>query len=196
MVGSISSGGMNASMLKQMQDKRFQTADVNGDGKITKDELNQVAQAKGTQKGPSTDKIFESFDTNNDSSIDKLEFDAGSAKLAQQMQGQEAQGGKGPLPSGGGGGMPGGGAGKSPSSSSNSASSSSIGVYDEKDTNKDGVVSPQEELEYALKHLDQTKNDAAKADRSANNGAKKYGSGLKSVDSDVNAAQGQVNISV
>lgn len=195
MVGSISSGGMNASMLKQMQDKMFKTADVNGDGKITKDELNQVAQAKDTQKGPSTNKIFESFDTNNDGSIDKLEFDAGSAKLAQQMQGQEAQGGKGPLPSGGGGGMPGGGAGISPSSS-NSPSSSSFGVYDEKDTNRDGVVSPQEEREYALKHLDQTKNDAAKAGRSTNNGAKEYGGGLKTADSPVNAAQGQVNISV
>jgi hypothetical protein len=193
MVGSISSGGMNASMLKQIQEEMFKRADVNGNGKITKDELNQVAQAKDTQKGPSTDEIFKSFDTDNDGSINRLEFDAGLAKLAQQMQGQEAQRGKDPPPSGGGGGMPGGGAGKS-ASSSNSASPNSNKVYDKKDTNKDGVVSAQEELEYALKHPDQAENDAAKASSSANTNAQEFDSGRKSADTDTKLGQGQVNI--
>lgn len=73
MVSAISSSGVNASMLKQMQDEMFKKADVNGDGKITKDELNQVAQSKDTQKGPSSDEVLKSFDTNKDGVVTAME---------------------------------------------------------------------------------------------------------------------------
>ena len=97
MVGAISSGmgGIDASALKQMQEKMFKQADLNGDGKITKEEMNKVVQSEGTQKGPSVDEVFKNLDTDNDGAISKLESDAGLAKLAQQMQGKDGAQDKG-----------------------------------------------------------------------------------------------------
>jgi len=59
-----------------------------------------------------------------------------------------------PPPGGGGPRVKGGGGAKAAAStgSASSASSSSAQIYDPADTNKDGVVSVQEALAYALKH--------------------------------------------
>jgi hypothetical protein len=163
MVGAISSGmgGIDASALKQMQEKMFKQFDLNGDGKITKEEMNKVVQSDGTQKGPSVDEVFKNLDTDNDGAISKLESDAGLAKLAQQMQGKDGAQDKGPPPTSGsveGGGKAG--ASESAQSSSVSiinSSSSSNKVYDKKDANKDGKVSFKEEQDYAMKHPDDAK---------------------------------------
>jgi len=175
MVGAISSGmgGIDASVLKQMQEKMFKQFDLNGDGKITKEEMNKVVQSDGTQKGPSVDEVFKNLDTDNDGAISKLESDAGLAKLAQQMQGKDGAQGKGTPPSSGnveGGGKSGASASAQSSSVSiiNSSSSSNI-VYDKKDANKDGKVSFKEEQDYAMKHPD----DAKKSYLAAKNGPDK-----------------------
>lgn len=60
-----------------------------------------------------------------------------------------------------------GGAGKSGSASGSSSSSQ---VYDEKDTNKDGEVSWQEELAYSLKHPAETEEDSGTAKTDSNTG--------------------------
>lgn len=179
MVGAIGSGmgGIDASTLKQMQEKMFKQFDLNGDGKITKEEMNKVVQSDGTQKGPSVDEVFKNMDTDSDGAISKLEADASLAKLAQQMQGKDGAQGKGAPPSGGNGDMPQAGAGKSGASESAQSSSVSIinsssssnKVYDKKDTNKDGKVSFKEEQDYAMKHPD----DAKKSYLAAKNGPDK-----------------------
>ncbi len=154
MAGSISSStgnnsAVSAAMLKKMQEEMFKKNDLNGDGKISKDELTQVAAAAakstgGTtgQKGPTADEVMTTLDTNKDGSLSRLESDAGVAKVTQEMQAQ----GKGAPPSGGapppGGAPPSGG----------SSGSGSTKTYDKKDTNKDGTVSDLEELTYDMKH--------------------------------------------
>ena len=158
MVSSITGGsGPSAAALKKIQDEIFKKNDLNGDGKISKDELTQVAaqSAKSTpgsagQKGPTADEIMTSMDTDKDGSISRLESDAGVAKVTQQMQAQGA-GRKGAPPPGGppsGGPPPSGGS----APSGTSGGSGSTKSYDKKDTNKDGTVSDLEELAYALKH--------------------------------------------
>jgi hypothetical protein len=73
-----------------------------------------------------------------------------------------------PQPAAGGGGAGGGGAGKASSAGNTSSSSSSTESlkYDKQDTNKDGVVSPEEALAYELKHPNEAKDDQSSASAS------------------------------
>src|SRR5437867_2217221 len=67
----------------------FQQADQDGDGRITKDELNAMMPQGGSgMQGPSIDDIFARVDTNGDASIDKAENDA----FMQSMGGRRAHG--------------------------------------------------------------------------------------------------------
>ena len=141
MVGSVgrARGGVNASAWKQMQDELFKKIDRNGDGSITKDELSKVAPANG----PSVNAVFKTVDSNGDGAISRAEFDAG-APQGRQAQGQGARpaGGPPPRPAGGG---------QKPAASDDDSTGSSL-AYDVRDTNKDGVVSAQEQFTYNLTH--------------------------------------------
>ena len=136
-IGSI--GSSTAFDPTQMAAKFFKKADANGDGSIDKSELKSMLSKGPNGKNISdadVDKFFSKVDTNGDGKIDE-------AENANQMK--KMGGGKGgPSPSGG---MPPGG-----SSKSASGSQSSSKVYDVRDTNKDGTVSYQEQLDYDLKH--------------------------------------------
>jgi len=131
MTSSISGigGGLSASDLKKMQEQMFKSADKNGDGTISKDELSQMAPADNDRNGPSVDDMFSQMDTDGNGAISRLESDAAIAKAGQQMQ---AQGPPPPPP------------GNSDSSSSDSTSTDTTTVYDAMDTNKDGKVSASE----------------------------------------------------
>jgi EF-hand domain pair len=197
MVSAVSSsGGMSAAALKKMQDEMFKKADANNDGKISKDELSQVAQAKDTKNGPSVDDVMTSMDTNKDGSISRLESDAGLAKIAQDMKGQQAQQGKGAPPAGGpppaGGAPPAGGGGAAGGTSGSSSTKS----YDKKDTNKDGTVSDMEELLYSLKHPDSTVSDATKTSSAAETEAAKSYTAQAGATADTNTAGKELNISL
>ena len=132
-MSSISSTGssMSSSMLKQMQEAMFKKADTNGDNSISKDEFSAVADSSKSSSEVAA--VFSQFDTDGDGAMSRLESDASIAKAGQ---GVEAQGARpappqGPPP-----------AEKSDSSSSTSSDASAL--YDELDTNEDGVVSPAE----------------------------------------------------
>jgi hypothetical protein len=136
-IGSI--GSSTAFDPTQMAAKFFKKADANGDGSIDKSELKTMLSNGPKGKSMSdadVDKIFSTIDTNGDGKIDE-------AENATQMK--KMGGGKdGPPPSGG---MPPGGASKAAGGSQSSSK-----VYDSRDTNKDGTVSYQEQLDYDLKH--------------------------------------------
>jgi Ca2+-binding EF-hand superfamily protein len=124
----------------QMAANIFKKADGNGDGGIDKDEFKKMLSEGPGGKTASTniDKLFSEADANGDSKISQDEFSNAIKKMG-------AQGGPPP------GGMGGGGAQKLGAAGSSSSSSK---TYDVKDTNKDGKVSIQEEMAYAIKHPD------------------------------------------
>jgi hypothetical protein len=139
---SISSvGGVGSFDPTQMAKDFFKKADANGDGKIDKSELKTMLS-----KGPNgqsmtdalVDKIFAEVDTNGDGKIDQTENETQMKKMGAKNA---------PPP---GGGM--GGAQKSTAASQSGDSK----VYDKRDLNKDGTVSAQEKIEYAMTHLSDT----------------------------------------
>jgi hypothetical protein len=108
------------------------------------------------------------------SKIDSLgkALDSGDLKGAQEAYSQIeetiAQGPPARGQRGGSGGMP---SGRTHGSSSSSGGSQSSKVYDKKDTNRDGTVSAQEELDYALTHpgeATQSQNNLQASDGAAN----------------------------
>ncbi|NVN92007.1 MAG: EF-hand domain-containing protein [Desulfuromonadales bacterium] len=92
MTSSISGtrSSMSATMLKQMQEEMFKKADKNGDGKISADEMSQMAKAGNSQSSSSSDNMFSQLDTDGDGAISRLESDASIAKMSQQMKGMGA----------------------------------------------------------------------------------------------------------
>ena len=127
----------------QMAAQFFKKADVNGDGGIDKAEFKtMLSQGPGGQTGTmDTDKIFSEIDADGNGTISQAE----NENAMKKMGGQGGAPPSGPPP----GGMGGGGTQKSGTTGD---SSSSSGTYDVKDANKDGKVSLEEELAYALKH--------------------------------------------
>jgi Ca2+-binding EF-hand superfamily protein len=136
-VASISgSGGFDVS---QMAAQLFKNADANSDGGIDKSEFKAMLARGPAAKngGQNVDKIFAESDTNGDGKIDQTE----------NLNAIKKMGGKGGSP-------PPGGANGSTASAASSASSAGK-TYDKMDLNKDGTVSMQEKLLYALQHLDE-----------------------------------------
>ena len=86
-IGGIG-GGVSAALLQRMQEEMFKTADANGDGTISKDELGQVAKSGENQDGTNVDTLFSQLDSDSDGAISRLESDAAIARLGQQMQSQ------------------------------------------------------------------------------------------------------------
>jgi Ca2+-binding EF-hand superfamily protein len=127
----------------QMAAQFFKKADANGDGGIDKAEFKtMLSQGPGGQtETMDTDKIFSEIDTDGNSTISQAE----NENAMEKMGGQGGAPPSGPPP----GRMGGGGTQKSGTTGD---SSSSSGTYDVKDANKDGKVSLEEELAYALKH--------------------------------------------
>ncbi|MBA4397540.1 MAG: hypothetical protein C0394_09195 [Syntrophus sp. (in: bacteria)] len=126
----------------EMAAQFFKKADANGDGGIDKAEFKtMLSQGPGSQTGTvDTDKIFSEIDADGNGTISQAE----NENAMKKMGGQGGAPPSGPPP----GGMGGGGAQKSGTTGD---SSSSSGTYDVKDTNKDGKVSLQEEIAYAIK---------------------------------------------
>ena len=152
-VSSIgSSGGID---LAQMAASFFKKADTNNDGGIDKTEL-ETMMANGPGGGKSAaeaDKAFAEADTNGDGKIDAAENENQLKKIGAEMQARSAQGGGGKPPTGGGGAPP-------AASGSSGSSSDSSKVYDPRDTNKDGTVSVQEAMPYAMKHPEAEKTNS------------------------------------
>ncbi len=99
--GVSSAGGFNPlEMMKQMRQKMFEEADSDGDGSLSKAELEtqiskleEQRKAEGVSgprggKGPSADQMLKDFDSDGDGSISQTEYDTGFAKLDEQMQSQ------------------------------------------------------------------------------------------------------------
>jgi len=75
-------------MLKQMQEAMFKKADKNGDGKISADEMSQMASADKSQNSTSAADMFSQMDTDSDGAVSRLESDAAIAKMSQQSKPQ------------------------------------------------------------------------------------------------------------
>jgi hypothetical protein len=84
-----------------------------------------------------------------------------SGASAQSVKGA-GRGPRGAPPAGGGGAPPAGGAAKAESSSKTSSSSSTTKIYDKRDTDKDGKVSNEEQIQYELQHSSEEKTSASK----------------------------------
>lgn len=147
-IGGIG-GGMSAALLQRMQEEMFKTADADGDGTISKDELSQVAKSGENQDSTNVDSLFSQLDSDGDGAISRLESDAAIAKLGQQMQSQGMPP-QGPPP------------GPPPEegfSESSESSDEASAIFDAMDTNKDGTVS----LEELTAALEKAKNSSASA---------------------------------
>jgi Ca2+-binding EF-hand superfamily protein len=84
MVSEISGfGSCNAASLSAMRQKMFNQIDSNGDGSIDKSELSALS---GQNTSSLVDEIFGKMDTDQDSLVSMIEFDATLAKLEQQMK--------------------------------------------------------------------------------------------------------------
>lgn len=149
---SRESGSGSSSGLKEAL---FKSADQNGDGGISKDELTTL-MADSSQSSTDVSQIFDSLDTNSDGVISKSESDAGVDKAGQQKQAQGSPPPPPPPPS---------------ESSSSSDSSSSDTIYDALDTNKDGTVSASELLASLMNN-----NSNSADDSSSESGASSSGS--------------------
>lgn len=80
MISSISGSGYNTQSMDEMRQNRFKKIDQNGDGKITKEEMEASRPNDG--KGPSVDEIFSKVDTDQDGVIS----DAEDQKAFEAMQ--------------------------------------------------------------------------------------------------------------
>ena len=152
MFSSISgaSGGSGspaaAQARSQAVDRFFKKADANRDGKITKDELTQVLESDTVEtgsgdQGPSVDQIFKSLDSGNKGYITRQDVADGLDQLAPQTPPGDAAAAAG-----------GGGSGRGGARGAGGGGGGAVTVaYDPRDTNQDGKVSMQEDLDYALK---------------------------------------------
>jgi hypothetical protein len=172
-VGSIgSSTGFDPA---QMAQRFFKKADANGDGSIDKSELKTMLASGPNGKSMTdeeVDKVFAQVDTNGDGKIDETENENQMKKMG---------GGKGGQPPAGG--PPPGGGAKGAGASGGSASSNK--VYDSRDTNKDGTVSYQEQVEWDQKHPEEAEKSNGIQQGSSgynDNGAKNTGSALSTID--------------
>jgi hypothetical protein len=131
-------GGQSGFDPSGMATRLFRKADTNGDGGIDQDEFKKLlSEGPGSQTATTdVEQRFSEADVNGDGKISRTENEDSLKKMG--VQGGRPAGGKG------GGGPKGAGA--------TGGASSSSGIYDEKDTNKDGVVSAAEELAYTLAH--------------------------------------------
>ena len=125
----------------QAGDDLFGKVDSDGDGAVSKTELQALLEAMsgGTanQTGVSGDDVFSQLDTDGDGNLTQAEFDSGRPSgPGAGTDGMQAMGGMPPPPGGPRG------AGSAGAASDSSSTTS----YDPLDTNEDGVVSAAERL--------------------------------------------------
>ena len=162
-VGNGSGGGFDPSkMASVMASKMMKNLDPNNTGKVSKDQFVSGLTDKGVSTADATN-MFDSIDTNKTGSITKSDIESaikdGNLKPPSggPQGGPRGAGGPpdGPGKSGGPGGAGGGG-----------GASKTSQTYAAADTNKDGVVSPQEAAIYAISHPSAVATDSAKTDPS------------------------------
>lgn len=130
----------------QAGDDFFGKVDSDGDGAVSKTELQALLEAMSggtaSQAGVSSDDVFSQLDADGDGSLTQAEFDAGrpSGAAGEAGGGMQAMGGMPPPPGGPGGA---------------SASANSTTTYDALDTNKDGEVSLTERLAGSTSSVEQ-----------------------------------------
>ena len=130
----------------QAGDDLFGKVDSDGDGAVSKTELQALLEAMSggtaSQAGVSSDDVFSQLDADGDGSLTQAEFDAGrpSGAAGEAGGGMQAMGGMPPPPGGPGGA---------------SASADSTTTYDALDTNKDGEVSLTERLAGSTSSVEQ-----------------------------------------
>jgi hypothetical protein len=130
-------------MASLMASKLMKDLDPNNTGKVSKDQFVSGLTAKGVSTADATN-MFDSIDTNKNGSITKSDIE--SAIKDGNLK----------PPSGGPQGGP-----RSAGGASNTSQ-----TYVAADTNKDGVVSPQEAAIYAISHPSAVATDSAKTDPS------------------------------
>lgn len=140
----------------QAGDDLFGKVDSDGDGAVSKTELQALLEAMSggtaSQTGVSSDDAFAALDTDGDGSLTQAEFDAG------RPSGDGAQAGG--MPPGGAGGTGGPRGAGGPGGLGGAGGTSETTTYDPLDTNEDGVVSLTERLAGATST---TKQDAVTA---------------------------------
>ncbi len=138
---SISSIGSSRGFdSSQMAAKMVKDLDANNDNTLSKTEFVDGLKSKGVSQADA-EKMYSSLDTKGTGKVTQADIEASIEKMGKQGGSPPAGGAQGP----------GGAQGKAKSDDSK--------VYDEKDTNKDGVVSALEELAYSLTHIQNTNND-------------------------------------
>lgn len=132
----------------QAGDDLFGKVDSDGDGAVSKTELQALLEAMSggtaSQTGVSSDDAFAALDTDGDGSLTQAEFDAGRPSGGEAQAGGMPPGGAGGPSGAGGPGGPGGAGGTSETT-----------TYDPLDTNEDGVVSLTERLAGATSTTEQ-----------------------------------------
>lgn len=140
------SRGDSDTATSQAGDDLFGKVDSDGDGAVSKTELQALLEAMSggtaSQVGVSSDDVFSQLDADGDGSLTQAEFDAGrpSGATGEAGGGMQAMGGMPPPPGGPGGA---------------SASANSTTTYDALDTNKDGEVSLTERLAGSTSSVEQ-----------------------------------------
>ena len=143
------SGGTDSNFSSALKDKVFKSADLNGDGSISKDELSKLL-SNSSQSNTTADALMNALDTNKDGSISKSESDAAIDKVGQQ---RHVHGPPPPPP-------------PADSSSSSSGKTSTNQIFDALDTNKDGTISASELLA-AFSSKDSSSSDNSSSDTSS-----------------------------
>ena len=174
-VSGIGQSGDMAAMRKELMQGLFKKMDSDGNGAISKDELQKAVDGRKPAAGkdapadaPSVDDLFKSADANGDGGISQDEL------LTQMSMMGPPKGKGGPPPAGRGGPPPAGRGGPPPTGASDkaasSASSSKLST-DAADTDGDGKVSAAERRAYDYKQMMKTLIGAVKDGAGATNGS-------------------------
>jgi hypothetical protein len=151
-------GGISGFDPTKMAETLFTKLDANKDGSIDKSEfLSSMSKMHGGSQR--VEKLFSKIDSNGDGKIDATENLDALKKMAAHEHRPAGQM-HGPAPEGGGASK----GGEAKGASGAGGSSSSSQVYDPRDTNKDGVVSLEEEIAYSLTQIQKNSGGQKQAD--------------------------------
>jgi len=129
-------------MASQMAARVMKEADTDGNGTLSKSELQAFKDSKGG-RGPDVDQVFATYAKSGSGELTQSELQSSIAAEGAKMKGKG-----GPPPAGGGEPHAGGGA----KAASTSSSSSTTASTDPRDLNKDGTVTEAEILAYTIAH--------------------------------------------
>lgn len=151
-VGSIGSTPFDPqAMASQMAVRIMKEADTDGNGTLSKAELQAFKDSKGG-RGPDVDQVFATYAKSSSGELTQSELQSSIEAEGAKMKA------KGGTPPAGGGAAPADGSAKADSTSSSSSSTTST---DRRDLNKDGTVTEAEILAYAISHPELQKQTSA-----------------------------------